>query len=78
MICNRLPDTEIIFWIDIQNKISLLYAWDKEKKCYLQGDGKFLMYTRNCEKKVTISTAKSSLKNHHDTMVLCQLKSEDL
>ena len=30
--CGRLPDTEIIFGIDIQKKFSLSYAWDKEKK----------------------------------------------
>ena len=47
--CDRLPDTEIIFGIDIQKKISLSYAWDKEKNFYIQRDGKFLKYTRNCE-----------------------------
>ena len=31
VICNRLPDMEIIFGIDIQMKYSLSYAWDKEK-----------------------------------------------
>ena len=31
IICDRLPDTEILFEIDIQKKISLSYAWDKEK-----------------------------------------------
>ena len=61
MICNRLPDMEIIFGIDIQ-KFSLSYAWDKEKNCYIQRDGKFWMYTRNCEQKATIGTVKSSLK----------------
>ena len=33
IICDRLPDTEIPFGIDIQKKISLSYAWDKEKNC---------------------------------------------
>ena len=33
VICNRLPDTEIIFSTDIQKKISLSYAWDEEKNC---------------------------------------------
>ena len=32
VICNRLPDTEIIFGKDIQKKFSLTYAWDKENK----------------------------------------------
>ena len=62
VICNRLPDMEIIFGIDIQKKFSLSYAWDKEKNCYIQRDGKFLTYTRNCGQKTTIGTVKSSLK----------------
>ena len=35
IICDRLPDTEIIFGIDVQRKFSLSYAWDKEKNCYI-------------------------------------------
>ena len=62
VICNRLPDMEIIFGIDIQKIFSPSYAWDKEKNCYIQRDSKFLTYTRNCEQKATIGTAKSSLK----------------
>ena len=34
IICNRLPDTEIIFRIDVQKKFSLSYALDKVKKIY--------------------------------------------
>ena len=30
IICNRLPDTELIFSIDIQNKFSISYDWEKE------------------------------------------------
>ena len=62
VIHNRLPDTEIIFSIDIQKKISLSYAWDKEKNCYIQSNGKFLTYTWNCEWQVTIGMVKSMLK----------------
>ena len=62
VICDRLPDMEIIFGIDIQKKFSLSYAWDKEKNCYIEKDGKFLTYTWNCEQKATIGTVKSSLK----------------
>ena len=32
IICNRLPDPEILFAIDNQKKCSLSYAWDKKKK----------------------------------------------
>ena len=35
VICNWLPDTEIIFGIDIQKKFLLSYTWDKEKYCYI-------------------------------------------
>ena len=53
---------ELIFGIDIQRKFSITYAWDKEKICYIQKEGKFLTYTRNCEQKATIDTVKSTLK----------------
>ena len=62
IICDRLPDTEIIFGIDIQKKFSLSYAWDKEKNCYIQRDGRFLIYTRNYEQQATIGIVKSTLK----------------
>ena len=62
VICDRLPDTEIIFGIDIQKKFSLSYMWDKEINCYIQRDGKFLTYTQNCEQKATIGTVKLTLK----------------
>ena len=45
VICDRLPDTEIIFGIEVQKKLSISYAWHKEKNCYIQRDRKFLAYT---------------------------------
>ena len=62
LICDRLPDTEIIIEIDIQKKFSISHAWNKDKNCYTQKDGKFLTYTRNCEQKATIGTVKSTFK----------------
>ena len=62
IVCNILPDTEVIFGTDIQKKFSLSYAWDKEKNCYIQKDSRFLTYTRNCEQKATIGIVKSALK----------------
>ena len=70
VICDRLPDTKLIFGIDIQKKFSISYVWDKEKNCYIQRDGEFLTYTRNCEQKATIGIVKSTLKYCLDTMVL--------
>ena len=46
----------------MQRKFSISYAWDKEKNWYIQKEGKFLTYTRNCEQKATIGTVKSTLK----------------
>ena len=31
VICNKLPDTELIFGIVVQKKFSISYAWDKEE-----------------------------------------------
>ena len=62
IICDRLPDTEIIFGIDVQKKFSLLHTWDKEKNCYIQKDGIFLTYIRDCEQKATLGIFKSTLK----------------
>ena len=62
IICDQLPERELIFGIDVQRKFSISYAWDKEKNCYIQKEGKFLTYTKNCEKKATIGTAKLTLK----------------
>ena len=41
IICDQLPEMELIFGIDIQRKFSISYAWDKEKNCYIQKEGKF-------------------------------------
>ena len=41
---------------------SISYAWDKAKNYYIQRDGIFLTYTRNCEQKATIGIVKSTLK----------------
>ena len=43
-------------------KISLSYAWDKEKYCYIQKDGRFHTSTRNCEQEATIGIPKLTLK----------------
>ena len=42
IISDQLPGMELIFGIDIQRKFSISYAWDKERNCYIQKEGKFL------------------------------------
>ena len=62
IICDQLPKTELIFGIDIQKKFSLSYPWDQDKNCYIQWNGKFLVYTHSCKHTATIGTVKSTLK----------------
>ena len=62
IICDRLPDMEILFGINIQKKFSLSYDWVKEKNCYIQKVGRFLTYTINCELKATVGIVMSTLK----------------
>ena len=62
IICEQIPETELIFGIDIEKKFSLSYAWDKEKCCYIQQNGKFLVYTHSSNSTATIGTVKSTLK----------------
>ena len=50
IICDQLPETELIFGIDMQ------------RNCYIQKERNFLIYTNNCEQKATIGTVKSILK----------------
>ena len=57
-----MPNTELIFGIDIQKKFSLSYAWDKDQQCYIQWNGRFLTFTHATTKKATIGTVKSPLK----------------
>ena len=62
IICDQLPETELIFGIDIQKKFSLSYAWDKDQNYYMQRNGKFLVYTHIDHHTATIGTVKSTLR----------------
>ena len=62
IICDQLPEKELIFGIDIHKKFPLSYAWDKDKNCYIQQNGKFLVYTHFRNHTATIATVKSTLK----------------
>ena len=62
IICNQLPETELIFGINIQKQFSLSYAWDKDKNCHMQRNGKFLVYTHSDDCTATIGTVKRTLR----------------
>ena len=76
IICNRLPNTQIIFEIDIQKKFSLSYAWDKERNCCIQKDSRFLTYTKKYEQKTTIGIVKSTLRipPRHNGIITIKIK----
>ena len=50
---------ELIFGI---KEVFYLLCFGQGKNCYIQKEGKFLTYTRNCQWKATIGTVKSVLK----------------
>ena len=62
IICDQLPDMELIFSIDIQKKFSLSYTWNKDKNCYIQQNGKFLAFAQTNTHTSMIGTVKSALK----------------
>ena len=41
IICDQLPETELIFGIHIQRKFSLSYAWDRERNVTYKGKEHF-------------------------------------
>ena len=78
IICDRLPQMELLFGIDVQKKFSLSFAWDREKNCYIQMEGRSFTYTRNCEQKANVAIIKSALKILPATMTLYQSRSKDI
>ena len=40
-ICDQLPETELIFGINIQRKFSLSYAWEKKETATYKGKENF-------------------------------------
>ena len=77
IICDRLPDTEIIFGINVQKKFSLSYAWDKVKNCYIQKDSRFLTYTpKHANKKQQYKLLNQHLRYLPDIMASYPSKSK--
>ena len=62
IICDKLPDTDVLFGIDIQKRYSVLYSRDVDKQLLIQREGSFLTYTSNCEQQHNIAVVKSPLK----------------
>ena len=47
IICDRLPETDFLFGINLQKWYSLSYCWDLDRHLFIQREGSFLTYTRN-------------------------------
>ena len=62
IIYDKLPDTDILFGIDIQKRYSLSYGWDADKQLFILREGSFLIYTRNCEQQHSITVVKYPFK----------------
>ena len=63
IICDKLPETDILFGIYIQKRYSILYYWDSDKQLFIQRKGSLLTSTRNCEQQHNMAVVKSTLKN---------------
>ena len=44
IICDKLPETDISFCIDIQKKYSLSYSWGSDKQLFIQKEGSFFTF----------------------------------
>ena len=62
IICDRLPEKELLFGIDVQKKFSMSYTWDRQKNCYIQKGVNSLSTPENCEKKANVAVVKSALR----------------
>ena len=59
IICDKLLVTDILLGIAIQKRYCLSYSWDADKQLFIQREGSFLTYTRNCEQQHNIAVVKS-------------------
>ena len=80
VICDKLPETNILFGIDIQKKYSLSYSWDLDKQFIIQREGSFLTYTRNCEQQHNIAVLKPTLQipPRHNVIIPIPIKGHNL
>ena len=62
IFCNRSPETDFLFDIDLEKQCSLSYCWDSNKYLFIQREGSFLAYTRNREDLHNVAVVISTLK----------------
>ena len=76
----QLPETDILFGIDIQKRFSLSYSWYSDKQLFIQREGSFFTYTRHCEQQHDITVMKSTLKipTRHNGIIPFTIKGHNL
>ena len=79
-MCDKLPETDFLFGIDLQQRYSLCYCWDLDRQLFIQKGGSFLTYTRNKEEHHNFTIVKSMLKipPRHNGTIPIQIKGQDL
>ena len=80
VICDKLPEADFLFGIDLQKWYSLSYCWDSDRHLFIQREASFLTYTRNKEDLHNIALVKSTLKipPGHNTAVPIKFRGHNL
>ena len=80
IVCDKLPETDILFSIDLQKKYCVSYIWDSDKQLFIQREGSFLTYTRYCEQQHNITVVKSTLniQSRHNGVIPITIKGHNV
>ena len=80
IICDKLPETNILFSTYLQKRYCLLYCWDSDKQLFIQREGSFFSYTRNFEQQHNITVVKYTLQvpPRHNSVIPLRIKGHNL
>ena len=80
IICDRLLETDFIFYIDLLKQYSLSYCLDLDRHLFTHREGAFLTYTRNREELNNIAVVKSTLQipPRHNGTIPVRIMKHDL
>ena len=78
IVCDRLPDTELLFGIDVQKKFTLSYAWDENRTVKYRMKVDFLPTLEAVNRRQMLLLWNQSLWYCQDTMASYLWRSKDL
>ena len=78
IICDRLPNTELLFGIDVQKKFSLSYDWDREKIATYKRRVDSLHTPETVNRRQMLLLLNQPLRYHPETMASYQSRSKDM